>query len=69
MKQDTKFKGIAKIGDNVYSCYVIDGVRYIDGKTVDEFIKTLDKFQLLEMAIKGNKIYKSLSNVDLEAAL
>lgn len=33
-----KYKGKLTLGNKEYECEVIDGVRYIDGKTVDEFI-------------------------------
>lgn len=34
-------KGQIKIGNNSYQVEVIDGIRYVDGKTIDEFFDTL----------------------------
>lgn len=36
-----KYKGKLTLGNKEYECEVIDGVRYIDGKTVDEFYNEL----------------------------
>lgn len=35
------YKGKITFNDKTYDCEVKDGVRYIDGKTVDEFLKTI----------------------------
>lgn len=37
------YKGKLKFGNKTYECEVRDGIRYIDGKTVDEFLATLDE--------------------------
>lgn len=37
------YKGKLTFGDRTYECEVKDGIRYIDGKTVDEFLATLDE--------------------------
>lgn len=42
-----------QIGTKKYSCEVKDGVRYIDGKTVDEFLKMLPLDEVIKMAKVG----------------
>lgn len=42
MGMNTKiYKGQIKIGNNSYHVEVINGIRYIEGKTIDEFFLTL----------------------------
>lgn len=55
---NTPYKGLAKIGSKVYKCHVVDGIRYIDGKTVDEFIKTLSPELIVEMFFAGVEAIK-----------
>lgn len=37
------YKGKINIGNKDYNCEVIDGIRYIEGKTVSKFVETLIK--------------------------
>lgn len=46
-------KGKITISGKVYECEVRNGVRYIDGKTVPEFAKTLSPSELMDLAIVG----------------
>ncbi|MDD5006470.1 MAG: hypothetical protein PHS93_09535 [Candidatus Omnitrophica bacterium] len=58
-----KYKGLVSIGGRKYDCEVIDGERFIDGKTVDEFLKTLDPLTLCDMAIVGfNAVKNEIQN-------
>jgi hypothetical protein len=52
MKNKT-YTGQVSIGDKNYDCEVIDGVRYIDGKTVDEFYNTLPVEEIIKLAMVG----------------
>lgn len=52
-------KGTATIGGIKYTVEVKNGVRYIDGKTVDEFLKGLPITTLAECAIVGYNVVKS----------
>ena len=51
--KDTKYKGIVKINGKPMAVYVVDGVRYIDGKTVDKFYESLDEETKIIFANKG----------------
>ena len=46
-------KGKITISGKVYECEVRTGVRYVDGKTVPEFAKTLSPSELMDLAIVG----------------
>lgn len=46
-------KGVVRIAGKEYPCEVIDGVRYIDGMTVSEFMETLDTDTLIKLAKIG----------------
>lgn len=46
-------KGKITISGKVYECEVRNGVRYVDGKTVPEFAKTLSLSELMDLAIVG----------------
>ena len=48
-----KHKGTINLDGKTYEVEVKDGVRYIEGKTVDEFIETLTKDQLDRSAAMG----------------
>lgn len=50
-----KYKGKFKLNGKQYSCEVINGIAYIDGKTVSEFVKTLDSVTLSEFAKVGRQ--------------
>lgn len=41
-------KGKITISGKVYECEVRNGVRYVDGKTVPEFAKTLSPSELMD---------------------
>lgn len=50
MKQ---FTGKVTIAGQEYDCEVKDGIRYIDGKTVDVFMQSLTVSNLCNLAIVG----------------
>lgn len=54
-----KHKGKVTIAGVEYSCEVIDGVRYIDGKTVGEFLKTLSREAVFNLAAVGSVAVKA----------
>ncbi len=45
-----------KLNRKYYSCQVIDGVRYVEGIPLAQFLKTLDKDTLREAAKIGRAI-------------
>lgn len=47
------YKGVVRIAGKEYPCEVIDGVRYIDGVTVWEFMKRLDSTTIGNLAKIG----------------
>ena len=49
----SEYKGKVQIGSKIYSVEVKNGVRYIDGKTIDEFIATLNEDDMKKMAFVG----------------
>lgn len=51
MKQE--FKGTVRIEGKTYSCEVINGERFIDGKPIDEFMETLHPQTVEDMAVIG----------------
>ena len=53
MSKEKVFKGIATIAGKKYPCEVRNGIQYIDGKTVDEFMDTLPADVLMDMARVG----------------
>jgi hypothetical protein len=44
-----------RLNGKVYKCEHRNGIRYIDGKTSDEFIKDLDPITLFELAVIGRQ--------------
>lgn len=48
-----KFKSKFVLDGKTYECEVIDGVRYVEGKMVDEFFETLADDQKLRFARVG----------------
>lgn len=46
-------KSVVNIGGQNYEVEVKNGIRYIDGKTVDEFLETLDTETLLKASRVG----------------
>jgi hypothetical protein len=48
-----KFKGRFYFDGKYYNCEVIDGIRYIEGKTVDEFMGTVTDEQNARIARVG----------------
>lgn len=50
----TKYEGQIQIGKKVYKVAVIDGQRFIDGKTPEEFLETLsdeDRMALVKLGM------------------
>ena len=43
------------INGKKYQTEVISGKRYIDGKTVDEFLESLDGFSIADLALIGKQ--------------
>lgn len=48
-----EYKGTLAVDGKTYKVEVIDGIRYIDGKTVDMFLLTLPFDALIDMAVVG----------------
>lgn len=48
-----KYEGQVKIGDKIYKVAVIDGVRYMDGKTCEEFLRTCSPEEKINFAKLG----------------
>lgn len=48
-----QYKGQICIAGRTYECEVINGVRYIDGKTVEEFYQSLDPITRMKFALLG----------------
>lgn len=48
-----QYKGQIRVAGRTYECEVIDGVRYIDGKTVEEFYQSLDPITRMKFALLG----------------
>ena len=48
-----KYKGRVQIGKKFYDVEVKNGERFIDGKTIYEFMETLNEDDLLRMAVVG----------------
>lgn len=53
-----KYKGKITLGNKEYECEVIDGVRYIDGKTVDEFYNELPIEEVIKLVRVGFEALK-----------
>lgn len=51
-------KALIKIGQSTYPCEVRDGVRYVNGMTVDDFIDTLPVDELVIVAKLGKAIFE-----------
>lgn len=48
-----QYKGQIRVVGRTYECEVINGVRYIDGKTVEEFYQSLDPITRMKFALLG----------------
>lgn len=48
-------KGTVTIDGKTYNCEVVNGERFIDGKTVDEFMKSLPTDTIQRLAQVGEK--------------
>lgn len=51
-------KGTVRIGGKSYPVEVVNGERFIDGKTVDEFMKSLSVDEVMDMAQIGHAALK-----------
>ena len=49
------YKGKIKLNGKEYQVKIIAGQRYIDGKPVDEFMKTLDLFTIWDLSQVGQQ--------------
>jgi len=56
MQSGKQYKGTVMIGGKPIECEVKNGVPYIDGKTVDEFMKTLTPEQIMQFAVVGKAV-------------
>lgn len=56
------YAGRLRIGGKIYACSVIDGVPYIDGKTVEEFEKTLSWADRIACAIVGKRVVENVKS-------
>jgi len=54
-------RGVVKINGKVYNAEIINGKQYIDGKTVDEFLRDIPQYELVDLAILGGIVIKDLS--------
>ena len=59
-----KYKGKLTLGNKEYECEVIDGVRYIDGKTVDEFYNELPIEEVIKLVRVGFETLKAEKNTE-----
>lgn len=50
-----KYKGNITISGKTYPCEVKKGIRYVNGLTIENFIKTLNTSQINEMATVGKQ--------------
>ena len=57
-----KYKDKLTLGNKEYECEVIDGVRYIDGKTVDEFYNELPIEEVIKLVRVGFETLKAEKN-------
>lgn len=57
-----KYKGKLTLRNKEYECEVIDGVRYIDGKTVDEFYNELPIEEVIKLVRVGFETLKAEKN-------
>lgn len=48
-----QYKGQIRVAGQTYECEIIDGARYIDGKTVEEFYQSLDPITRMKFALLG----------------
>lgn len=58
-------KGKISIGGKTYECEVIDGIRYVDGKTIDEFMDTISIEDVMNLAIVGSSAGTKVSPREL----
>ncbi len=65
MQKMNRHSGTATIAGKKYPCEVNkDGVPFIDGKTVDEFMKTLTPDELVQCAMVGGFVMDDVINKD-----
>lgn len=50
-----EYKANIEIGGKTYPCEVKDGVRLIDGKTIEEFFNTLTRDEVHDLAVIGRR--------------
>ena len=63
MNEPKVYKGKITFGDKTYDCEVRDGVRYIDGKTVEEFLSTLDQGYTNLLVHKGREVLSGKKSI------
>lgn len=51
--EQKEYRGAVRIGGKEYPCKVVDGVRYINGLTVNDFFNTLDIDTIINLAKIG----------------
>jgi len=56
MKNKKQYTGVIKINGKSYSVEVINGEQFIEGKTVDEFLKTLPSTDLIDLMKLGGLV-------------
>ncbi len=54
----TRFKGSFVLDGKIYKCEVINGIRYVEGKTVRQFFETLTDEQKRRFAVVGKLALK-----------
>ena len=57
-----KYKGKITLGNKEYECEVIDGVRYIEGKTVEKFVAELPDEEFNALFVVRVKALKAKKN-------
>lgn len=50
--------GYFTLNGKKYFCYTVNGRQFVEGKTVDEFLDTLDPISLCDLAKIGIAIFK-----------
>ena len=52
--------GTIKLNGKIYRVDVENGIRYIDGKTLDQFVETLDAVSLVDCAKVGIQVVRDI---------
>lgn len=61
--------GVIRIGQKEFKATVVDGIRYVDGLPVNEFLETLTFDERLQLALLGQKVANGLKSDSPQATL